>query len=550
MKTFFVFRRLAFIVLCLTLPVFLNVQTFVYSQEKAPEKKDGDNPPAAPSVPEQSNEKETDDQPLARYTAWKIEDLAAKRTEIINAFKSGSANPADRDAFFDNYYFSRWTDPAQMGQVQGFAKEFIQDLRDSTGNAREYFLKKSFETLQKMYADAAVTPTARYNAILAIGNLVQREPSNRNDPPTAYAPALPFLVAENDKEDNLEYLRLGALIGIVRHTAMGIADAELKNTTVPNLLIKILASGKPTADRDKDDQELLNWFRLRALEGLAELKSVGPDGKVVKALFEVIENMQESINMQVQAARVLGDLDWKAATDANIAIEYQALGAQLISLAKRVVDTEAHIVEELIAKEKAAASSGGMSGYSGDMGGSDYSGVQPTMGPLGTTGPKIKFESLGPEQQLETRAAVERIKMELYYVNYGIRGLRFTGTASIGIVTQLGADDPVAKKLISTCRELYKLYRMLDEGPQDEAAAPTKRGPQRGSSSGSSSSSGPSMMDEMMMSGPGSGSPGASGRAPQALPKDTKPLKVTLYDIQEELKRLATALEGIVSGGG
>lgn len=542
MKTFFLFCHLSATVLCLSF-LFLN-GTFLSAQQGTPAKKEGANPPAgANNSPNQSDVEET--QPLARYTAWKIEDLSEKKAEIINAFKGGTANPADRDTFLDNYYFARWTDPAQMGQVQTFSKDFIQDLRDSTGNAREFFLRKSFETLQKMVADANVTPTARYNAILAIGNLVQREPSNRNDPPTAYAPALPYLIAEYEKENNPEYLRLGALVGIVRHTAMGIADAEMKNSTVPNLLMKIITSGKPTADRDQDDQELLNWFRLRALEGLAELKSVGPDAKVVKTLFGVIENTQESINMQVHAARVFGELDWKAAADANIPIEYQALGSQLISLSKRVVDAEVQIIDDLLAKEK-VGSSGGISGYSGGgMGMSDYSSMPSTIGgPLGAAKVRKKFEDWGPEQQLETRAAVERLKMELYNVNYGIRGMRFTGTATIGIITQLPNDDPVAKKLTSTCREMFKLYRMLEEGPQEESTT-TKKATSRGSSSSSSSSS---PMDEMMMSSSGSGL-GTAGRAPAALPKDTKPLKVTLDDIQEELKRLSTALEGIISGG-
>lgn len=450
----------------------------------------------------------------SRFKAWEIDDTqAARKTDIVNAFKSGTAIQ-DRDVFFDKFYFARWTDPANMGEVQNFVSEmFNRDFKDASGSARDYFLTKSFEVLRRMVADQTVNPTARYNAMLAIGQLVQREGGRSNEPPIAYAPALAYLVGEYNKESNPDYLRFGAMIGIVRHAAMGIADATARNTTVPQLFMKVIAAGKPVAGRNKDDQEILDWTRMRALEGLAFLRTANPD--VFKTIFEVADNPQESYEMQTRAVRVLGDLDLKNIPQMENPVDFALLANNLLILAKKYADGEIQTLNELISKEKITGT--GLQGRSGfNPGAMSRRPVRPGAAATLDTGPP--YERLEPEQQIQVQSVFERIKFNFGNILYGIRGPgnRFARATNFGVRERLPDDNPIVKKLDNFGVELEKFFGVLEKGVPEERKSATTSGRE-----GSQDSE--------------------KGKT------DSKMLQVNLGDILEELKLFGDELEGILN---
>ena len=386
---------------------------------------------------------------------WQMD--AALSSEKAKFFTLLRANNIDSDRqgverFFDNYYFSRWTLPTATGSVRGYSQELlVQDFRDLAGGARDYLLNKSFDSLRKMTADQTLTPTARYNAIYTIGLLNQRDAPNASTPPVPYGQALPYLAGEFDNKDvTPDYLRLGALHGIYRHAVLGIADAEMRETTLPASLIKAVQDGKPTPNRDADEQEILDGVRTRAIETLGALKSTGQRGEVVDLLLGVIEDAQETSEIRCFAARILSDLNFQAANTAGVQINYQRVGTILLSLGKAICDIELRRVEEVRNKEKAKA------------------GVRLT--PIGGVDADPDFANLPPEAQQEVTNAVQRIKTEFFDIMNGIRGPRSTGMPTVGVLSVLPSDDPVAVKLNRMTRAISQLFDFLDKGPADRPA--------------------------------------------------------------------------------
>jgi hypothetical protein len=449
---------------------------------------------------------------------WEVDETQAERkATIFSAFKAGSvdADRAGLDTFFDKYYFARWTRTENTGLVQQtFVKEFLsQDLRDAAGNAREYLLTKSFNTLKKMAADNNVTPTARYNAILTIGQLAQREPAGRGNPPTPYAQALPYLIEEYQKKENPKFIQLGSLIGIVRFAEIGITDETLKNTTIPNLFIEIIQSGKPKENGNKEDQEMTDWFRLHALDGLGALKSVGTNGQVVKVLSEIIENNLETIEIRTYAAKIFGDLFFTDSEKTLTDQQYQQIGDLLITLMKTTVESQLQMVTQL--RDKARVTKGEIV--------TNISAMSPVV-------IEPEFALLTPEQQLEITGAVQSIKSNILNVTYGIRGARLTGKIDVGVLSKLSTEDPITAKINSTVKLVTPLFKVLDEGPPED---PNK---QRSISSMDS-------MSEM--------SPSMSGSSTKTKPKDDKPqLKVNFTAIRDALQKMSDELSVIISGSG
>ncbi len=429
--------------------------------------------------------------------------LSAKKNDYFGLLKANNID-SDRqgvEKFFDNFYFSRWTLPANTGQVRNFSQELLtQDFKDLAGGSRDYLLNKSFDTLRKMAADPTVTPTARFNAIYTIGSLNQREAPNASSPPVPYAQALAYLVKELDNKNNPEYLHLGALLGIQRHALAGINDGELKDTTLPAVLVKIVQEGKPAPNRDADDQEIIDCFRYRAVETLGALKGTGSRGEIVDLLLSVMENSQESIDLRCFAAKTLAELNFQAASTAGVQINYQRIGTVLLSLTKATCDIELRRIEDVRGKEKAKA------------------GIGPLQPGMADVDPD--YTALSPEVQHEVLYSVQRLKNEFYGIMMGVRGPRPTGTTTIGVLPMLPEEDPIATKLNSTVKAITQLFKYLDDGPTDKPAPVAAA----------------AGLDPM-----------GGGLAPAAKP-DPKALKVNLALIRDKLQEFSTTLDGIISG--
>ncbi|MDR1486163.1 MAG: hypothetical protein LBT09_15260 [Planctomycetaceae bacterium] len=416
------------------------------------------------------------------YKSWTVDNtLSAKKDEIMKAMKQGNSPAANRvewNAFFDKFYFARWTVEANLGFVQTYSRELLsRDLKEATGGARTFFLAKSLETLAKIANDKSLNPATRYNAILTIGQLASKETAN-NEPPAFYEDALKQLVAIHDNNATPEYIRVGALIGIVRHAQAGINNDDFKNNKVPAIFIKTIKSNSPAAEQDADERAKLDWSRIRAFDGLAALKVVNQN--VITVVKDVIRSDVESFEMRCRAARLLGEIDLQSAVDKIKPAEFGQISNLLIALAKSYCDSEISKIDAIVNKAFPAGqpnnpaftgrqpvdSIGGAGGTS-RIGGVDGTGNEITEPP---------FASLPINAQREIISIVQRVKSNtLYFMLYGMRGPKLSGPTSTGIVSVLKAEDQNWEKLNKTTKSLAGLIEILDKGKPETTATGTAR---------------------------------------------------------------------------
>ncbi|MDR1923803.1 MAG: hypothetical protein LBQ66_05460 [Planctomycetaceae bacterium] len=412
------------------------------------------------------------------YKAWNVDNaLSAKQADIMKAMKEGnapsSAVRSEWNTFFDKYYFARWTVSANMGNIQTYSRDLIsRDLKDSTGSARTFFLAKSLESLEKIAADRSVFPAARYNAILAIGQLNTKEQETNaaaTVPPVPYEDALKKLISiYNDPKNRSlldEYIRVGALLGIVRHAQAGIANNDLKNNVVPALLIKVITSNAPAADQDTEERAIKDWARLRAFDGLSAIKIATPS--VIAAAEKVIADNAESFEMRCRAARLFGEIDLQSTTEIKATV-YGRISNLIIILAKAYCDSEIARIDSLINKVQVQRTTNPARLGSGTR--------RPMPTITNPSGANVNDEieeppyaDLPPAAQREILNIVQQIKSAVVHnIVFGIRGTKWSGPTANGILPVLKPDDPNSDKLNRASKTLMGLIDVLEKGKPNE----------------------------------------------------------------------------------
>ena len=338
-----------------------------------------------------------------------------------------------------------WKAPQNADAVPDWARRMLsnRDLRDATGTAREELLARTLAAIKDIASDSNVVPSTRYNAILAAGQLVSVEPSLGN-PPVAYPDALPYLIEVYQRPNAPHYLKYGALLGIVRHTNLGI-EANLRDKVIDLLLDTVLTEfvpGENTLDSTPFEPAAWGWFRQTALEGLSALKTVGSNNKVVTDLIAVINCKSEELEdltgdeevltrsnwersgrvaeLAAKAAKTLGDLNYSDATD----IDAKKIADAFIRLTKAVCEINGKIAAE-----------------STERGGTS------------------------PDPAVLLERIVINVKMCTQSVVWGFRSSLLTGKpAEESFYTSLGTEDTESRRMDMLLAEVTKLSTFLDEG--------------------------------------------------------------------------------------
>ncbi len=451
------------------------------------------------------------------FPGWQHDQtLQERKAETFQLLRAGTLPERQSlDQFFDSCYFSEWTIPENHGKTQDFVQALLEvDFKDLNGAGRNYLLEKSLDSLRRMALDNAVNPIARYNAMYALGRLNAADSPTSRDPAVAYAPALAVLVGEMQNDNTPQSLRLAALLGIHRHVFLGIADETMRQTTIPNLLYKVIADGAPNQSRSPDEQAVLDWMRLRAIEALGGLKAIGDNVTLVDTLLQLMTNTEETIEVRCTVARVFGMLDYAAGADTGI--NYQMIGSALVQLTKSICENEMRMLDTLRDRERAASSTSGSSYSSPSYSSPSYSSPGSS---YSATNENAAYETLPLEKRLEIDASVQRIKSHLSDIVTGMRG-RLNGSPNGGIYPLLENTDPVAVQMLNVYRTVLLTFKMLDTGPEEPEPDPN-------------SPYGPSTY--------------VSSTTTRAADLPENHLKVNLAIIRAELEKLRIALDGITS---
>jgi hypothetical protein len=199
--------------------------------------------------------------------------------------------------YFANYEFKLWTQKKNVTKIIAMRKEFKTNcIRAKTGPVHDRLNELALDELGKKLKNKKYRPIFLANAMLTIGDLNAVEGST----PTPLPQALPVLLENLNDAQQLDVVKVEALVGIRRHVVSGVKDP-----TIAAAMLKLAAVDDSDAGKA--------WMRSQAVEILGYLQSPGNGNQVVKLLLSIITDEKASLKLRYTAAEALGQLNLSAA---------------------------------------------------------------------------------------------------------------------------------------------------------------------------------------------------------------------------------------------
>ncbi len=402
------------------------------------------------------------------------------KTTVRKVLKGDLDLPSTRGPFenyFNRYKFPMLTlsDPESIKKLPAernlFFREFLESSSDA--NAHEALCQLLLAYMTKV-ADGNYHPAVRYNAVMMIAQVNGTEVSRSGltgitlaDPhPNALQPMLEWLKAE----DTLDLVRLGSLLGIVRHLEMDnyrAAGSKMKadqRTDVLNTLKQLIAQKSPPAYRNEDGQI---WMRRKAVEGLGYAMISQADPSLVGVLDAVVNDESDSLEVRSAAATAFGRVNWSAG-----GVKYDA-EAGTKKFGKLVADIFQQESELLAAQRKYEETRigpvGAATGGAGGGGGLSFAppGGRLAADPYGLSG-AAGLEPLDPKA-FRVTASRRQLRMLLQGVEFAILG-KDDRANSKGLPAEprglifISQANPKAKQAVDNLQaEIKKLAIFLEE---------------------------------------------------------------------------------------
>ncbi|MGQ9823029.1 MAG: hypothetical protein ACUVQK_14305 [Thermogutta sp.] len=274
--------------------------------------------------------------------------LAAQRQNIQRMLREGNFNAVAngqqvfRD-YYVNYFFPSWTQAANRSKLQQLRTQLtnseLANMARGGGPPHDLLVQLALQTLTDYAKNDQLDPAVRVTAMLAIGELNDRERGiGSSAPPAPAAAALPVLIEAITDPQQMDAVKLAALVGLERHSVIGIADANVLNSQVIPLLLNLAQEKNPPAGRDADVHA---WFRARAIGILGGMQALGANTQVVQALAGMVGDAAEPVRVRLAAAQALGGLNLASAQGVDFAALVQALGKMVLDLC--VADVQASL---------------------------------------------------------------------------------------------------------------------------------------------------------------------------------------------------------------
>jgi hypothetical protein len=221
---------------------------------------------------------------------------------------SGRFSPG-QDTTFDEYYqkylLPRWTAPDDIAKLPAYRKELRNShfgRKSAAADVHDHLNRLVLNFMKDLVA-GSYHPAVQVNAMLMIGELNSVE-----QPPTPLPEALPLLTAALASSNVSDAVRAAALVGIQRHAAAGISDADARRS-LTNALLKLVNSDLPSGTASAGRQ----WILAQAIQALASLESPGEGNVVYQAILKTVGNEKRSIATRDVAASALGQLNYSGA---------------------------------------------------------------------------------------------------------------------------------------------------------------------------------------------------------------------------------------------
>ena len=257
----------------------------------------------------------------AEYRVLPVADALQSRAALsaLNSVKNqvltGRASLAENRDKFEQYYKGYYFPLLTQWETQDLAElrgDLFNDFRRSDDQAAVH--AELVELVRNACASLARNdfhPATRYNAMLILGELNAREAEGASVPPEPLPEALPIMIEELQNPDQIDAVRVAALIGIRRHILTHIARGsnDLDGTPsqrISQATLALLASERPP-QRSPNGHA---WLERQAIEILALLGSAGENGEVFQAFVRAMTDPAEPLFLRCAAAQALSQLSY------------------------------------------------------------------------------------------------------------------------------------------------------------------------------------------------------------------------------------------------
>ncbi len=271
------------------------------------------------------------------YLVVPVDDSQKReRNNVMSMLRNRKFEPGEEErfvAYYQRYFLPRWTQPANINSLPLLRRELRNNLLSGrTGPPHARLNAIVLDYMGKM-ASANVHPAARVNAMLIIGELNEVEPVRAGDAPTALSTALPILLRTLADDQQIDPVKVAALVGILRHAQFGQRTPEAI-LAIQRAMLQLAGSpGVPARSAEGHA-----WMRAQATKALGLLRSAGENGVVPRLLASLVVDEQLDMLVRCHAAAALGQINYTGAASMNAAQLVGTLG----QLAVDVIHTEAN----------------------------------------------------------------------------------------------------------------------------------------------------------------------------------------------------------------
>ncbi len=272
------------------------------------------------------------------------------RREVSAIVRGGGALNAADQKTLQTYYVMHviagmtQSDAAmEPEQYPNWRKAIISDLNTLSSSPQKHAFVRNliYNYGKRLVDDRSYSPAARYNALLIIGELNEREAEGGGrsvTPAVPYAQGRQYLLGVLGSDDSQE-MKVGALIGLARHNRLIAAAGANPDPALLRAFVNVMQQTEPSADGTADG---LMWMHRIAIDALGD---VGQSG-AARVLEPIVGDNSAPMMLRCAAADALGRLDYRNAANLNLPAIVKALGQLATSaLAAQIEAIQEHLKE-------------------------------------------------------------------------------------------------------------------------------------------------------------------------------------------------------------
>ena len=332
----------------------------------------------------------------------------------------------------------------------------LRDLRNSKQGAHREYLKNLLLDLMPKIASGNYHPAVRFNAMLIVGELNEREAilvGAERSPAEPLATALPHLYGELNKKDQIDVVRVACLAGLRRHSELArVPGRDMK----PEETRKIAESVFPFVSAETSEErskEVYHWMQRRAIEILVFLEHAELESKLAAALGVILNNPDAPRSLRLTAATAIGQTHLPPDSISNPS----SVALAMCRLARDACQEEINWVDGLYKEQRQLNPRSGGRGPE-----NSFPGIGLADFDRNTNGRGRNRRPEETEQDKQMKRSRRRLMAVLSHVRIGLAGKK----GQSGILAK-SENPPHQTNISDLSDDIHNLMVLCDEKPED-----------------------------------------------------------------------------------